>query len=549
MYKHKYLIGLLFVVILFFPFKVNGEELTERVTIFFQDGIDTEILKDPSIEIHHIFAEYNAVSVSIPASMKDSLKAHSSIRFIERDPEVKTTSQIMSWGYQSLAVQTAAKSGFTGKGVRIGILDTGVRLDHPDLHLSGGVTFVQGTSSPNDDNGHGTHVAGIIAAQNNEIGSVGVAPEAQIYAVKVLDRNGEGNQSDVAAGINWAMEQGLDLINLSITSPSGSFLLEETLQKAYDRGILIVAASGNYPSSYNEQINVLYPARYSTVIAVGSVDEKQVRSSFSYYGSDLEFVAPGEKIYSTMNGSGNEAYGFSTGTSMAAPFVTGMAALYKQSYPELSPSGIRTYMQKSTLDLGSKGKDDEYGFGLVQPPSNKEVSIFPDVPVDSWYETEVNDMFLNGIISGYRDGNFYPNHTITRAEAMAMIGRVKKFSGEKSITAFSDVPYDHFASGYIRRAVEEGIISGYPDKTFKPGSQIIRGDVAVILQQTFDLPESSGPSFLDVDAENRYYNSVNSLAAFNITKGHPDGTFKPYLNITRAEFSVLLSKTIAEWSK
>ena len=394
MYKHKYLLGLLFVVILLFPFKVNGEELTERVTIFFQDEIDTELLKDPSIEIHHIFAEYNAVSVSIPASMKDSLKAHSSIRFIERDPEVKTTSQIMSWGYQSLAVQTAAQSGITGKGVRIGILDTGVRLDHPDLQLSGGVSFVQGITSPNDDNGHGTHVAGIIAAQNNGIGTVGIAPEAQVYAVKVLDRDGEGNQSDVVAGINWAMEQDLDLINLSITSPSGSFLLEETLQKAYDQGMLIVAASGNYPSSYNEQINVLYPARYSTVIAVGSVNEKTVRSAFSYYGSDLEFMAPGEKIYSTMNGSGDEAYGFSTGTSMAAPFVTGMAALYKQAYPELNSSGIRTYMQKSALDLGSKGKDDEYGFGLVQPPSNKDVNIFPDVPKDSWYETEVNDILF-----------------------------------------------------------------------------------------------------------------------------------------------------------
>ena len=357
MYKHKYLLGLLFVVILLFPFKVNGEELTERVIILFQDEIDQELLKDPSIEIHHIFEEYDAVSVTIPASMEDSLKAHSSIRFIEKDPEVKTTSQMASWGYQSLNVQTAAQAGLTGKGVRIGILDTGVRLDHPDLHLSGGVSFVQGITSPNDDNGHGTHVAGIIAAQNNEIGSVGLAPEAQIYAVKVLDSNGEGNQSDVAAGINWAIEQDLDIINLSITSPSGSFLLEETLQKAYDHGMLIIAASGNYPSALNEKINVLYPARYPTVIAVGSVNEKQVRSSFSYYGSDLEFVAPGEKIYSTINGSGNEAYGYSTGTSMAAPFVTGMAALYKQSYPELNPSGHPYLHAKIRIGFGrSKGK-------------------------------------------------------------------------------------------------------------------------------------------------------------------------------------------------
>ena len=111
-------------------------------------------------------------------------------------------------------------------------------LDHPDLRLAGGISFVNGITSYNDDNGHGTHVAGIIAAQNNGIGTVGVAPDAQIYAVKVLDKNGEGNQSDVVAGIKWAMEQELDIINLSITSPSGSFLLEETLQKAYDQGMI-----------------------------------------------------------------------------------------------------------------------------------------------------------------------------------------------------------------------------------------------------------------------------------------------------------------------
>ena len=549
MYKHKYLLGLLFVMILLFPFKVNGEELTERVIILFQDEIDQELLKDPSMEIHHIFEEYDAVSVTIPVSMEDSLNARSSIRLIEKDPEVKTTSQTISWGYRSLGVKDAVQVGLTGKGVRIGILDTGVRLDHPDLHLSGSVSFVHGTKSPNDDNGHGTHVAGIIAAQNNGIGSVGVAPEAQIYAVKVLDSYGEGNQSDVVKGIDWAINQNLDIINLSITSPQSSDLLEAALQRAYNHGMLIVAASGNFPSAYNEKLNVLYPARYPTVIAVGSVNENLVRSTFSYYGNDLEFVAPGEKIYSTLNGFGEEEYGYLSGTSMASPYVAGMAALYKQAFPELNPSGIRLYMQKSALDLGKKGRDKEYGYGLVQPPINQEVSIFPDVAEGSWYGKEVNELFLKGIISGYRDGKLYPSNTITRAEAVAMIGRAKKLSGEKSATSFLDVPYDLFASGYIKRAVDEGIISGYPDKTFKPGSKIIRGDVAVILKKTFDLPNSSISVFSDVDSENRYYNSVNSLAALNITKGHLDGTFKPYLNITRAEFSVLLSKTIAEWSK
>ena len=107
--------------------------------------------------------------------------------------------------------------------------------------------LLKAITSYNDDNGHGTHVAGIIAAQNNGIGTVGVAPDAGIYAVKVLDKNGEGNQSDVAKGVEWAIGQKLDIVNLSITSSSGTHLLEQTLQKAYDQGMLIVAASGNFP--------------------------------------------------------------------------------------------------------------------------------------------------------------------------------------------------------------------------------------------------------------------------------------------------------------
>ena len=232
--------------------------------------------------------------------------------------------------------------------------------------MTGGISFIKGNTSYNDDNGHGTHVAGIIGAQNNGEGTVGVAPDAELYAVKVLDKIGEGNQSDVAKGVEWAIGQKLDIINLSITSENGSHLLEQALQKAYDQGILIVAASGNLGDTVSNE--VLYPARYPTVIAVGSVNQNLKRSDFSYYGSDLEFVAPGENIFSTFNGSDVETYAEASGTSMASPFVSGMAALYKQAYPSLRGPSIRTYMQKSALDLGNKGKDSEYGYGLVQLP-------------------------------------------------------------------------------------------------------------------------------------------------------------------------------------
>ena len=544
MVKGKYWLGFLFILILLTPFEVSGEERTERVIINFQNEINENLLNHPSIEVHHLFKDYQAASVTIPISMRDDLQASPSVRLVEPDPAVKTTEQKLNWGYQKLAIDQAAKSGLTGKGVKIGILDTGVRANHPDLRLAGGISFVNGITSYNDDNGHGTHVAGIIAAQNNGIGTVGVAPDAGIYAVKVLDKNGEGNQSDVAKGVEWAMQQKLDIVNLSITSSSGTHLLEQTLQKAYDQGMLIVAASGNFPGIVSDE--VLYPARYPSVIAVGSVDQNLKRSDFSYYGNDLEFVAPGENILSTYNGNNEETYAEATGTSMASPFVTGMVALYKQAYPSLKGPAIRTYMQKSALDLGKKGRDAQYGYGLVQLPKDKDVQIFPDVRKGSWYEKEVNDLFLNGIISGNRDGKFYPDNNITRAEAVAMIGRAIKLPGEKSNTVFTDVPYNYFASGYINSATKKEIISGFPGDIFKPGIPILRGDMAVILKRTFEIPDASERYFKDVDVENRYYDAVNSLASLQISKGYIDGTFRPNQNITRAEFSVFLSKTLAQ---
>ena len=241
---------------------------------------------------------------------------------------MKTNAQYSSWGYQAVGIPDSYKSDFalTGKGVKIGIIDTGVDLNHPDLRVAGGVSFVSGTPSYQDDSGHGTQVAGIIAALDNDIGAVGVAPDAELYAIKTLDSKGKGNISDVIASVNWAIEHEMDIINLSFTSPNGTSLFETTLQAAYNKGILMVAASGNNLDPQANITDVLYPARYNTVLAVGSVNDKLNRSLFSYYGSNLDFVAPGEEIFSTSIGTDTQ-YVYTYGTSMAAPFCNGNRSL------------------------------------------------------------------------------------------------------------------------------------------------------------------------------------------------------------------------------
>lgn len=535
------------------PFEAEGEEPAERVIITFDGEVDEAVLEEYGVEVHHIFNELSAASITITIDEKDELLEETSVSRIDPDPVVKTSSQITDWGYVKVNAPLSKKWGWTGKGIKVGVIDTGIRTNHPDLKVAGGVSFVAGVSSYNDDMGHGTHVAGIISAKDNSIGVVGVAPEANIYAIKALDSKGEGNQSDVVAAIDWAINQKMDIINLSITSPQGSYLLSQTLQKAYNQDIIIIAASGNSLTPLTGSQDVLFPARYPTVIGVGSINRSNQKSSFSYYGESLELVAPGEKILSTFAGYVDgvyKDYSYSDGTSMASPFVAGIAALYKQAYPEFTNAQIRTLMQQSAIDLGVKGKDSSYGYGLVQPPFevNGEpfISSFPDVKSNAWYAKEIEYLYENDIITGYPDGRFVPQNPVTRAEAVTMLGKAMKLSGELSQTSFTDVPKSNFASGYIKSATDSKLIAGFPDGTFKPNAPITRADVAVILKRAYGYRTDYSKLFKDVPNEKYYFESVHSILTAGITNGYPDGTFRPAESISRAEFAVFLARALDE---
>lgn len=542
----KYTIAIIFLFLFIIPFQVSAEEPSERVIITFKKEINEKLLEEYAIDIHHLFTEYRAASVTIPASIKEELASHPDVKLIEKDSVVKTSVQQTNWGYNVVDIPESREPSFglTGKGVKIGIVDTGINLSHPDLRVSGGVSFVPGNPSYDDDSGHGTQVAGIIAALDNDIGAVGVAPDAELYAIKTLDSAGKGNISDVIAAINWAISHNMDIINLSFTSPTGTALLESTLQEAYNRGILIVAASGNAVNPRTSITDVLYPARYSTVMAVGSVNKQLTRSVFSYFGSNLDFVAPGEEIYSTTIGGPDPQYINTYGTSMAAPFVTGIAALYKEEYPALNNHQIRGHMERAAYDLGDPGKDHLYGYGLVQPPSSEQADLFIDLKDNAWYSDEILYLYRKGIINGYADGGFHPNAPVTRAEAVAMLGRAKGLDGTKTQTKFTDVPASSFASGYVKSATDKGIISGFKDGTFRPGNNIIRGDVAVIFKNAFGFQETGKSYFNDVPSSKHYYNAINSMANERITTGFSDGSFRPDQYITRVEFSVFLAKAL-----
>ncbi|MBS4173081.1 S8 family serine peptidase [Bacillus sp. FJAT-49736] len=336
----------------------------DRVIVVFKNKIDKKMIHQANGNINQSFKNVSAVSISIPKENIGAIKNNKNVLAVEQDKMVKITGQLVNWGIKDINAPLSWKSKYTGKGIKIAVLDTGISK-HEDLEVSGGASFVSYTKSFNDDNGHGTHVAGIIGAKNNTIGVVGVAPDASLYAVKVLDSEGSGYVSDIISGIDWAIKNQMDIINLSFGTPEDSVALQKIADEAYNKGILIVAAAGNGGHSTGAGDTMEYPAKYKSVIGVGAVDQNNIRGSFSATGSNLEVVAPGINIVSTFL---NNDYAFMSGTSMAAPFVSGTLALIKQANPSLTNTQIREQLDHSAIDIGVRGKDNLYGFGLVQTP-------------------------------------------------------------------------------------------------------------------------------------------------------------------------------------
>jgi len=318
--------------------------------------------------------------VTVPKGLErkviDALRADPSVEFAEPNyvRRIAMAPNDPLYPSQSDLTQINAPQAWdltTGSAdVTIAVVDTGVSLNHPDLagKILAGASFVSGITSADDDNGHGTHVAGIAAAiGNNGIGIAGVSWGAKILPVKVLDSWGNGTDYDVAQGIAWAADQGAKVINLSLGGVNVGSVLQEAVSYAQSKGALVVAAAGNCAQGgigCDYSINpVFYPAAYPGVLAVGAVNAANQKSSFSEYGNFVDVVAPGESICSTVL-SGKFSCALS-GTSQATPHVSGLAALIWSRNPSLTADQVANIIEMTATDLGSFGRDDYYGYGLV----------------------------------------------------------------------------------------------------------------------------------------------------------------------------------------
>lgn len=386
---------------------VNEEQLTPekggtpdgliKVLIGFKEKpgpAQQALVKGVGGKIKYTYNLIPAIAASVPEVAIEALKKNPNITDVELDSMVYALDAELdnSWGVKRIGAGLVHNSGNNGGGIRIAIIDTGIDYNHPDLQdncadedqngIIDGYDFVNSDYDPMDDEGHGTHVAGIVAALDNSDGVVGVAPEASLYALKVLDYNGNGYISDVIIAIQWASDPDgngsaddrLDIINMSLGAYTGNIFLEWACILAYYDGLLLVAAAGNGGS-------VIYPAAYSSVIAVSATDKNDNLASFSSIGSQVELAAPGVGIYSTYI----SGYATMSGTSMASPHVVGVAALVWEADSSLTNDDVRYQLQSTAEDL--ELLSTEQGYGLV----DADEAVGVDIPIPGDIAGKVND--------------------------------------------------------------------------------------------------------------------------------------------------------------
>ncbi|RQG99381.1 peptidase S8 [Natrarchaeobius oligotrophus] len=311
------------------------------------------------------YDNFDFVAATIPAASRADLEADSRVALVEDDEPIEATAtpvddlldgvddllefgggddrdctvhpaQQPAWGWERIGADDVDE---TGTGVDLAVLDTGIETGHCDLEVAGGRNFT--TDGPpgdyEDRNGHGTHCAGIACALDNDLGVVGVAPQANLHAVKVLGDDGTGYHSWMAAGIDWCLSNEIELVSMSFGSEAGTATMDAVIERAREEGHLLVASAGNEGNDGGDacgEDNVRYPATHEDVIAVSAMDSDDSIASYSSLGDEIDLLAPGSSVVST---DVDNRYRSRSGTSMACPYVAGVAALAWARHGESGP--------------------------------------------------------------------------------------------------------------------------------------------------------------------------------------------------------------------
>ncbi|MBP7936893.1 MAG: S8 family peptidase [Phycisphaerae bacterium] len=381
----------------------HGQGAVERIPVLIgfkqQPGpVEKTLVRAAGGAIKHTYSLVPAIAATLPRTAVAALQNNPNVTVIEPDGEFHAVDAELdnTWGVKKIGAGEVHTST-TGIGVKVAILDSGINYNHPDLNgnYAGGYDFVNSDADPTDDNGHGTHVAGTVAAVDNNVGVVGAAPATSIYALKVLGANGSGSFSNMIAALDWCVANGIQITNNSYGSKSDpGTIVRDAYDKAYAKGVLHVAAAGNNGNPKGSGNNVGYPARYGSVIAVAATDQSDQRAAFSSTGDTVELAAPGVSINSTLM---NLGYGTMSGTSMASPHVAGVAALViSAGITDSNGDGwindeVRQILNSTAVDLGASGRDTLYGYGRVDAAAAVARVVPPPPPTPAVHVTVSTD--------------------------------------------------------------------------------------------------------------------------------------------------------------
>lgn len=336
---------------------LGGKTVERKIVIFSEQiehqGIKKSILPSLNVKVIKYLPLVNAAAVEWePSFTREEVLESAGVLKVIDDVKLNAVevsaaagpSQVLPWGVNRIDAEKVWGQN-TGRQVKVGVIDTGIDTKHPDLKVYGGINTINPKKGYQDNNGHGTHVAGVIAALNNSVGVIGVAFDAMLYSVKVLDANGSGYLSDVIEGLEWCANNGIQVINMSLGMSSDVDLLRQAIKRVYDAGVFIAAAAGNSGPNNN---TVIYPARYPEVAAVAASDPGDNIASFSSRGPEVDLTAPGVDIYSTYR---KGSYSKLSGTSMATPHVAGAAALVLAQKGRMKPAELLNHLKETARDI------------------------------------------------------------------------------------------------------------------------------------------------------------------------------------------------------
>lgn len=518
--------------------QVKKQAETDQVIVTFKDGAKKEMDEVNVSSVKTVGTEDIAVlkvpeGAAIDTYMAE-LEERNDIENVEPDYMIDLaytpTDPYFSpyqYHHKNIEVEKAWNKTMGSPDVIVAVLDAGFDLEHPDLINQ--IVFPYSTVSTGmniDD--HGTHVAGIIAGQiNNNLFGSGVAPNTSIMPVDVFVGE-QAYSSDVIEGIYYAVAAGADIINMSIGGYNYSTAYNNAIQYAYQSGVVIVAAAGN-DATYQS----LYPASYENVISVGSTDSYDELSYFSNYGYNIDVVAPGTGIYSTLpyNNFGN-----SSGTSMATPIVAGVAALVLANEPDMTNDEVVNRLLSTTIDLGSYGFDYYYGNGLINAKQALQISDIPSPIVYDIYDYSTT-------VSGYLPFSVEDAKVIVR-DQNGMIGTVENYSG----WSYFDVP---IPQQHADEALYVSVVDFHGNESEEIEIRVMDG-TAPSKPVVNDVPDSSTwvtgtgeiDSIISVKTNNIEIGTgrVNSEGKFSITIPKQQAGAK--LTITAADLAGNISETI-----